>query len=251
MNYIEAATSTWQECRSFLGRHPFAILPLGATEQHGLHLPQNTDSLIAEAMALQGGKQSLGMILPTIPIGYSWVWRDYPGSLTLSFDTFRSLIKDIVLSLDRNGCRGLLILTTHGANPQPIKYSIRELIDHSPIRILRVFYPNLSEIMVDADSPTWQPTNFHAEEFETSLMLHLHPHLVDMTRAVCEYPPHSLDYEMATLPMGALSRSGVFGDATVATAEKGERWFNACVTNIVKVWREFLDLPGDESNQPS
>jgi len=250
-NYIDAATTTWQQCRDFLQRSPFAILPLGATEQHGLHLPQNTDSLIAEAMALQVGKQSLGMILPTIPIGYSWVWRDYPGSLTLSFDTFRSLIKDIVLSLDRNGCRGLLILTTHGANPQPIKYSIRELIDHSPIRILRVFYPNLSEIMVDADSPTWQPTNFHAEEFETSLMLHLHPHLVDMTRAVCEYPPHSLDYEMSTLPMGALSRSGVFGDATVATAEKGERWFNACVTNIVKVWREFLDLPGDESNQPS
>ena len=180
-NYIDAATTTWQQCRDFLQRYPFAILPLGATEQHGLHLPQNTDSLIAEAMALQVGKQSLGMILPTIPIGYSWVWRDYPGSLTLSFDTFRSLIKDIVLSLDRNGCRGLLILTTHGANPQPIKYSIRELIDHSPIRILRVFYPNLSEIMVDADSPTWQPTNFHAEEFETSLMLHLHPHLVDMT----------------------------------------------------------------------
>ena len=173
-NYIDAATTTWQKCRDFLQRSPFAILPLGATEQHGLHLPQNTDSLIAEAMALQVGKQSLGMILPTIPIGYSWVWRDYPGSLTLSFDTFRSLIKDIVLSLDRNGCRGLLILTTHGANPQPIKYSIRELIDHSPIRILRVFYPNLSEIMVDADSPTWQPTNFHAEEFETSLMLHLH-----------------------------------------------------------------------------
>ena len=63
--------------------------------------------------------------------------------------------------------------------------------------------------------------------------------------------PHSLDYEMSTLPMGALSQSGVFGDATVATVEKGERWFNACVTNIVKVWREFLDLPGDESNQPS
>ena len=120
-NYIDAATTTWQQCRDFLQRYPFAILPLGATEQHGLHLPQNTDSLIAEAMALQVGKQSLGMILPTIPIGYSWVWRDYPGSLTLSFDTFRSLIKDIVLSLDRNGCRGLLILTTHGANPQPIR----------------------------------------------------------------------------------------------------------------------------------
>ena len=243
MNYIEAATSTWQECRSFLGRHPFAILPLGATEQHGLHLPQNTDSLIAEALALQVGRESVGMILPTIPIGYSWVWRDYPGSLTFSFDTFRAVIKDIVVSLDRNGCRALLILTTHGANPQPIKYASRELVDHTAIRVLRAFYPNLSQIMTDADSTTWQNSNFHAEEFETSLMLYLHPNLVDMTKAVSEYPPYSLAYEMSTLPMGALSESGVFGDATVATAKKGERWFNLCVANIVKVWKEFLGLP--------
>ncbi|MBB13895.1 hypothetical protein CMK22_01425 [Candidatus Poribacteria bacterium] len=243
MNYIEAATSTWQECRSFLGRHPFAILPLGATEQHGLHLPQNTDSLIAEALALQVGRESMGMILPTIPIGYSWVWRDYPGSLTFSFDTFRAVIKDIVVSLDRNGCRALLILTTHGANPQPIKYASRELVDHTAIRVLRAFYPNLSQIMTDADSTTWQNSNFHAEEFETSLMLYLHPNLVDMTKAVSEYPPYSLAYEMSTLPMGALSESGVFGDATVATAKKGERWFNLCVANIVKVWKEFLGLP--------
>ena len=242
-NYIDAATSTWQECRDFLRCHPFAILPLGATEQHGLHLPQNTDSLIAEALALQVGRKSVGMILPTIPIGYSWVWRDYPGSLTFSFDTFRAVIKDIVVSLDRNGCRALLILTTHGANPQPIKYASRELVDHTSIRVLRAFYPNLSQIMTDADSTIWQNANFHAEEFETSLMLYLHPNLVDMTKAVSEYPPYSLAYEMSTLPMGALSESGVFGDATVATAEKGERWFNLCVANIAKVWKEFLDSP--------
>ncbi|MEC9257553.1 MAG: creatininase family protein [Candidatus Poribacteria bacterium] len=247
-NYIDAATATWQECHDFLQRHPFAILPLGATEQHGLHLPQNTDSLIAEAIALQVGKKSVGMILPTIPIGYSWVWRDYPGSLTFSFDTFRSVIKDIVVSLDRNRCRALLILTTHGANPQPIKYASRELVDHTSIRVLRAFYPNLSQIITDADSTTWQASNFHAEEFETSLMLYLHPNLVDMTKAVSEYPPYSLDYEMSTLPMGALSESGVFGDATVATVEKGEKWFNRCVANIVQVWSEFLDLPNDESS---
>jgi creatinine amidohydrolase len=61
-----------------------------------------------------------------------------------------------------------------------------------------------------------------------------------MEKAVSEYPPHSMGYEMSTLPMGALSESGVFGDATVATAEKGKRWFNACVENIVEVWEEFL-----------
>ncbi|MCZ6676853.1 MAG: creatininase family protein [Candidatus Poribacteria bacterium] len=239
-NFLNAATATWEECRDFLNRHPYAILPLGATEQHGPHLPQNTDTLLAEALAGDVAEQSVGLVLPALPIGYSWVWRDYPGSLTFSFDTFRAAIKDIARSLDRNGCRALLIITAHGANPQPLKYTARELVDEIEMKILRVFYPNLSEIIADADSPTWLPMNFHAEEFETSLMLHLHPELVRMDRAVREYPPRSVDYEMSALPMGALSESGVFGDATVATAEKGERWFKACVASIVEVWQDFL-----------
>ena len=239
-NHLNAGTATWQECRDFLERHPYAILPLGATEQHGPHLPQNTDTLLAEALAAHVAQQSVGLVLPALPIGYSWVWRDCPGSLTFSFDTFRAAVKDIARSLDRNGCKAMMTITAHGANPQPLKYASRELADEIEIKILRVFYPNLSEIIADAESPTWLPMNFHAEEFETSLMLHLHPELVRMEKAVREYPPRSMGYEMSTLPMGALSESGVFGDATVATAEKGERWFHACVESIVEVWEEFL-----------
>jgi creatinine amidohydrolase len=172
-NYLDAATAIWQECRDFLKRHPCAILPLGATEQHGPHLLQNTDTLLAEALANHVAQQSVGLVLPPLPIGYSWVWRDYPGSLTLSFDTFRAVIKDITRSLNRNGCRTLLVITTHGANPQPLKYTARELADEIEMRILRAFYPNLSNIIADAEFPTWLPRNFHAEEFETSLMLYL------------------------------------------------------------------------------
>lgn len=240
-HWLDAATATWEECHDFLKQHSCAILPLGATEQHGPHLPQNTDTVIAEALASRVAEQSVGLVLPTLSIGYSWVWRDYAGSLTFSFDTFRAVIKDIARSLDRNGCCAMMTITAHGANPQPLKYTARELADEIEMKILRVFYPNLSEIISDAESPTWLPMNFHAEEFETSMMLYLRPDLVRMDRAVREYPPRSIDYEMSTLPMGALSKSGVFGDATVATAEKGERWFNACVESIVNVWQEFLN----------
>ena len=239
--WLDAAIATWQECRDFLQRHPCAILPLGATEQHGPHLPQNTDTILAEALACRVAERSAGLVLPPLPIGYSWVWRDYPGSLTFSFDTFRAVIKDIARSLERNGCRAMLLMTAHGANPQPLKYTARELTDEMEMKILRVFYPNLSQLIADAESAMWAPMNFHADEFETSLMLYLRPDLVRMDRAVKEYPPRSMDYEMSSLPMGALSESGVFGDATVATAEKGERWFNACVESIVEVWREFLN----------
>ena len=238
---LDAATSTWQECRDYLSEYPCAILPLGATEQHGPHLPQNTDTILAEALARAVAEKSRGLVLPAIPIGYSWVWRDFPGTLTFSFDTFRSVLRDIVGSMDRSGCGYLMLLSAHGANPAPIKYTIRELADETDMKLLNVFYPGLPEIMGDAESPAWKPMNFHAEEFETSVMLHLKSDLVSMEKAVKEYPDFSSDYDYSNLPLGSLSESGVFGDPTVATAEKGAAWFRACVNRIVDLWTDSMD----------
>ena len=239
-NWLEAATATWPECREFLMNTPVAILPLGATEQHGPHLPQNTDTVLAEALALDVAKKSSGLVLPSVQVGYSWSWRDYPGTLTYSFDTFREVVKDLARSVHRSGCRALMTLSGHGANPAPLKMTARELVDELDLKVLNVFYPGLDEVMADAESPQWAPMNFHAEEFETSLMLYLKPEWVRMDLAVREYPPRSAKYEMSTLPLGSLSGSGVFGDATVASRAKGERWFHACVARMVRVWTEFL-----------
>ena len=71
------------------------------------------------------------------------------------------------------------------------------------------------------------------------MMLHLHPHLVRMDRAVCEYPEPSIEYEMSTLPMGTLSQSGVFGDVTAATAEKGARFLDMWIERSAALWMEF------------
>ena len=238
--WLIASEAAWPQCKTFLSQHPCAILPLGATEQHGPHLPQNTDTVIAEALAKSVVERTRGLVLPSIPIGYSWAWRDYPGSLTFSTDTFQSVVKDVARTLDRQGCKQLMLLSAHGANVQPMKYAARELVDELGLQILRVFYPDLSEVMADAESEAWLPMNFHAEEFETSVMLHLRPELVDMSKAAREYPPRSIGYEMSSVPMGELSESGVFGDATVASADKGERWFAACVEKIASIWNEFL-----------
>ena len=238
--WLDASTATWHECRDYLTKSPCAILPLGATEQHGPHLPQNTDTVIVEALAAAVAKVSGGLVLPSMPIGYSWVWRDYPGSLTYSFDTFRSMVKDIARSMDRNGCKALMLISGHGANPEPLKYTMRELVDEMDMGLLRMFYPGLNEVMSDAESLLWGPGNFHAEEFETSMMLHLQPDLVRMELAVKEYPEKSTRQEMSTVPLGALTKSGVFGDATVATAEKGQKWFEACVEKVTEIWKAFI-----------
>ncbi len=239
-DWLDAATATWPECRDFLSKTPVAILPLGATEQHGPHLPQNTDTVLAEALAIEVAKRSSGLVLPVIQVGYSWSWRDYPGTLTFSFDTFREVVKDLARSGHRSGCRALMTLSGHGANPVPLKMTARELVDELDLKVLNVFYPGLDEVMADAESPQWAPMNFHAEEFETSLMLYLRPEWVRMELAVREYPPRSVEYEMSTRTLGSLSTSGVFGDATVASAEKGERWFHECVARMAEVWTDFL-----------
>ena len=135
----------------------------------------------------------------------------------------------------------MLIVHGHGANPNPVKYAIREVADELELRILQVFYPHLEQLRRTVDTAMWAGGNFHAEEIETSMMLHLHPDLVRMDRAVCEYPEPSIEYEMSTLPMGALSKSGVFGDATAATAEKGARFLDMWVERTAAMWMEFLD----------
>ena len=69
--WLDAAAATWEECRDYLAVYPCAILPMGATEQHGPHLPQNTDTLLAAGVA----RRTCGLLLPAQPVGYSWVWR--------------------------------------------------------------------------------------------------------------------------------------------------------------------------------
>ena len=243
--FLDAATATWEEAKAYLARYPAAILPLGATEQHGPHLPQNTDTILAWEVCRRVAEQSIGYLLPPIPITYSWVWRNFPGSPWLRTETFVLSVKDIVRSLERGGVRGMLILTGHGANQAPLKYAVRELADESKVAILHGAPYGLAEITTEMESRFWLGAyELHAEELETSLMLAVRPDLVRMDRAVSDYPPVPADYGRTVTSMGDLARTGVFGDATRATAEKGARWLEQIVAGQVRLWKEFLVLHG-------
>ncbi len=239
--FLDAATATWEEAKAYLARYPAAILPLGATEQHGPHLPQNTDTILAGEVCRRVAEQSIGYLLPPIPITYSWVWRNFPGSPWLRTETFVGLVKDIIRSLERGGVRAMLILTGHGANQAPLKYAVRELADESKVAILHGAPYDLAEITTEMESRFWLGAyELHAEELETSLMLAVRPDLVRMDRAVSDYPPVPADYGRTVTSMGDLARTGVFGDATRATAEKGARWLEQIVAGQTRLWNEFL-----------
>lgn len=222
-----------------IARFPAVILPLGATEQHGYHLPLGVDIILAEALATRVAEKTGATVLPAMPYGYSWVWRDAPGSVTVESRTLEDVIVQVAESLARHGVRHVFLINGHEANGATMKYASRRLWDHAGVKVWRLFYPDLGAVMAEhCESPTWHGI-VHACEFETSLMLAVAPHLVDMSKAVREYPDHDRGYFQGGRPMGDLSESGVFGDATLATAEKGKAMLSIFVESMSRALRDI------------
>ncbi|MGX4668383.1 creatininase family protein [Cerasibacillus sp. JNUCC 74] len=217
---------------------PVAILPLGATEQHGHHLPLGTDIILAKGISKKIAEQTGALLLPTMPFGYSWVWRDIPGTISLQQNHVEAVIKDVAHSVSRYGIKLLVLVNGHDANNASMKYATRELMDELDMPIIYLFYPNMEEVMKEyCESLTWNGM-IHACEFETSLMLALNSKLVDMSKAVSEYPSTPKLYGKSTISLGNLSESGVYGDATIASKEKGNKMLNIFVTEMVNLLLE-------------
>ncbi|UNX54613.1 creatininase family protein [Georgenia sp. TF02-10] len=229
------AEMTRDELAARMAERPIAILPIGATEQHGHHLPLGTDSFLAEEYARRIGDRVDGIVLPTVPFGYSWVWKDTPGTVTVGHRTLEAYLGDVVESAERSGFGMLVIADGHESNVTTMKYVVRDHAARSSFPVLRLFYPKLSEILAEhLESETWHGM-IHACEFETSLLLDARPDLVDMAKAVREYPPFSEEYAYGAEQLGNVSESGVFGDPTLATAAKGRAMFDALVEESVRI----------------
>lgn len=240
---VEARHMTRDAFARRIAQNPVVLLPMGATEQHGHHLPLGVDTILAEAVAVRVAEATGATVLPAMPFGYSWVWRDAPGSVTIEAKTLEDVIVQVAESLARHGVRHLFLINGHEANGATMKYAARRLWDDDQIKVWRLFYPDLATVMAEhCESPTWHGI-VHACEFETSLMLAIAPHLVDMDQAVREYPPKDTGYFAGGRPMGDLSESGVFGDATLATAEKGEAMLSVFVQSMSEIINDISRQP--------
>jgi creatinine amidohydrolase len=225
----EIRSMTRDEVKEAVDRFPVAILPLGATEQHGHHLPLGVDVMLAEGIARLVAEKTGALLLPAMPFGYSWVWRDISGTISLQQHNVEAIIKDVAHSVSRYGIELLVLINGHEANNSSMKYAARELEDELSMPVIYLFYPDLSEVMEEyCDSETWHGM-VHACELETSLMLAMYPEHVRMERAVKEYPERPSLYGRLTISLGDLSESGIYGDPTRATEEKGKRMLDAFV----------------------
>jgi creatinine amidohydrolase len=224
-----------------------ALLPTGAIEQHGPHLPVGVDAFLGEvwtsALLPRLPKGTPLWIAPAITYGNSNEHRGFPGTLSVSAQSLRHVILSQARQLQAWGFRRLAILNTHGGNSAVLTYVLREVQTTLGLRTALLSVP------ASADLPAQERAyGFHGGTWETSLMLAAAPQLVRFDRAVCEYPsriddPGLLRPEKAAATFAWLtsdvSRSGVMGDATAARAELGHAWIDRGAATLAAQLAEF------------
>ncbi|WP_106767601.1 creatininase family protein [Paenibacillus faecalis] len=211
-----------------------AILPIGAVEAHGPHLPLGTDNLLAERIAHKLAERTNSFVLPTLPFGQVWSLQHFPGSINVSNEALIQMLYDIGESLFRQGFPIYVMLNGHLGNAVALKEAARLLYRDVPeLKVYYFFYPGSKEaIQKVRETPSSHASYFHACELETSYMLYLAEEYVDMSRAVNDIPTISIEADCTPTPWEEFTSTAVLGDATLATKEKGEHIIEATLQTM-------------------
>jgi len=222
---------TWIEAEKVLTPDAVLVIPLGAeSKEHGPHLKLKNDFVMAEYLAGRIRERSKVVIAPTVNYSYYPAFVEYPGSTSLSLETSRDMIVEICRGLSRFGPKRFYVLNTGVSTVAALKPAAATLAAEG----ILMRYTDVLTITEDVEKQvSQQEGGTHADEIETSMMLYMSPGDVDMSKAVKDYHPgKGLTRDPAKKDM-AYSASGVYGDATLATKEKGRLITEATVDRTV------------------
>jgi creatinine amidohydrolase len=222
---------TFEEIAELAQQGVVAVLPVGATEQHGPHLATGTDAVLAQAAVQAAVEQTGDVALPLLPYGCSLGHTDkWAGTLSLSASTLTSMVMDIGRWTHASGFGKLVMVNSHATNGPPCQSALLELRHQLPD--LRMRFVSLFDVSPDAAAGYFDDAEDpHANEAETSMLLHVASELVRPDRVVDEEdrtPGRVLQYAMPQV-----TASGVVGRPSAATATRGERLFGAVVDGLV------------------
>ena len=255
------ADLTWPEIDELRPHAPVAIVPLGATEQHGPGMAQRTDTARAEAVADMVARRMSPQVVvtPTIPVGMSEHHMAFPGTLTLSPVTLQQIVVELVTSLHRHGWRRIFVLTGHGGNNAAVDVAVSRLRAELPDT--HIAWSGVTPVVSDlVNKNSDSPVRGHSCEIETSQALYVDPDLVLPDRlARGSATMDDLDpagrlarsHPGINFPQGydALSRTGNLGDPRLATAELGALLVDAVVDRVCDFLTGLIGLP-DRSPAP-
>lgn len=250
------ASATYEEITTIANRDGSTlVLPIGSLEQHGRHLPVATDTLLVEAVAtgaVDRLEEDRTVVAPSLWSGYSPHHLPFGGTMTLEFRTMLDVVENLGESALENGFDALLLLNGHGGNI-PLVSAATSTVGraHPDVEVLGLTYFALAERFIDEIRDSEPGGMAHGGEFETSLMLHLHPELVRTDRIDGEPLDESYDLGDRDLMEGgplsvyrsfdAYSESGAIGRPDLATAEKGEAIFQQLGAELASLLREISD----------
>ena len=229
------------------------VLPLGSVEQHGHHMPLGTDTMLAHAVALAAAKKLAGCVcvLPPPWYGFSAHHMRFAGSISLRSETLMAVVEDIVASITQHGFKRILLVNGHGGNAGVVDV-LSSALGHKhygKARIAGLTYFQLARQAIARLRQSDTGGMGHACEFETAMLLHLRPELVALDEAQVTYPDPGSSY-LSTDLLGSsairtyldfadLSSSGTLGDPSLATPEKGARFFAAVTDELVDFLKDF------------
>ena len=259
---------TWPEIRDAIDAGQVCIVPCGAVEQHGPHLPLDVDVLCSTQVALGAAARTPAncLVLPTVNFGYTGHVIDFPGTINNDFEHFIHHVLDITKSLAYHGFKKIVLLNGHGSNMPNLDLVARRTNLETDAECVLIAWWNL--LTVDKDfMPGWRESKFpggcsHAGELETSMYLYLDRDNVreDLIRSGTisfndeDSPFHYLDL-FAQGPgtvvswTSSYSETGVLGDAELATVEKGERAYQEAVRQLVRFVEWFKERPKDQRRE--
>jgi len=246
---------TWPQIRDAAAAARVAVVPIATIEDHGLHLPVDTDLRLCAAVCEEAVSRApdRAVLVPAINHGYSPHHMDFPGPITISAETLIRYGVDVCKSLAHHGFKRILIVNGHGSNTPFVDIIARLTVVETGALAAGVNYwaaPGVREAAESLRESEKIGGMNHACEFETSLYLAIAPELVDMSQAVHELSHRPTKNYWTDLiggdgpltmmePWSALTESGVMGDPTKASAEKGRTLLDAAANGVIELIDEM------------
>ena len=241
----------WKQIDALPRESTLLILPTAAIEQHGHHLPIATDTLINNLLlgrALQLLPAEMPVYaLPPVCYGKSNEHIGFPGTLSVSATTFLAVLRDLGASIASAGFKKLVLYNTHGGNSSLVDVMARDLRAEFGLRTF--WMAGTGGVELVGINPQERKYGFHANEFETAVLLAATPELVDTSAYTVNYIARIEDDVLLQPENGPanfawltrdIAPSGVMGDPNPATAENGERWIAAAAKRVAAILEEMF-----------
>jgi len=257
-NKILYAEHTWPEIKEAIEKGKVALLPVGSTEDHGPHLPLETDIFIAAEVCRKAAEKIPEdvVLMPSISYCFNEHHMDFPGNISVEPYHFMDYVFDVCRSLSRHGFKKIVMVNGHGSNTPFLNIVARRVNNETDSLCVAVNWWTLARDVIKKVVTHAS----HAGEMETSVMLYLKPEVVDMSKAEADLNIYMGQEKSKFIwrdlvnpsPISFMewwsrfSKMGVIGDPTKATAEKGKKIVEAAVTNLIefiKEWKERKILP--------